>query len=144
MDLKEYAVIYEQYKDSKYSEVSVFLPFCKKIKKLAQCEPFNEEGNADRICRYVSQKTASGMSKVDYGETEKFQPEMLKRSQDEVKRQSKEYCKMRLLLADLKSEHSNWYKKIKDDLKIKESEQEIFNIYCRAKFSKIFLIRKKS
>ena len=137
MDLKEYAEIYEQYKDSGVVRCPYFFHFAKD-KKLTQCETFNTESNSDRICRYVSRKTASGMSKIEYGENEKFQPEILKRLQDEVKRQSEEYSQMRLLLAELKSERTNWYKKIKDDLKIKESEQEIFNIYCRIKFSKIF------
>ena len=43
---------------------------------------------------------------------------------------------------DLKREHSAWYKKIKDDLNAKESEKQLFNIYCGAKIKEIFPDRK--
>lgn len=44
----------------------------------------------------------------------------------------------------MKREHSAWYKKVKDDLNAKESEKQLFNIYCGAKVKEIFPDRKEA
>ena len=115
-----------------------------KDKKQKQCEKSNLNGNADRISKYISDKTSNGIAKVNYSSKDAFNPEMLKNSDIKVDSTSEKYSQLRRLLLDLKREHSAWYKKVKDDLNAKESEKQLFNIYCGAKVKEIFPDRKEA
>lgn len=141
MDLKQYTSMYEDYKDSDKHKCPHFFMYAKD-KKQKQCEKSNRNGNADRISKYISDKTSNGIAKVNYSSKDEFNPEMLKNSDIKVDRISEKYSQLRRLLMDLKREHSAWYKKIKDDLNAKESEKQLFNIYCGAKIKEIFPDRK--
>ena len=103
-----------------------------KDKKATQCEKHNKKSNADRISKYVAEKTSSGISKINYSNKEKFNPEMLKDSNFEVKRTSDKYIQLRELLEVLKKEYSALYKQMIKDLKAMESDKQLFNIYCSA------------
>lgn len=135
MDLKEYAEIYKRYKDKK-AKCPWFFQYAKEKKKKS-CEEYNEKGNCDRISKYIKNHTAQGISKVDYSTSEQFNPEVLKNKEIKVKRQSDEYDKLRVLMMHLKKERQDIYKKVKDDLEAKESDKQIFYIYCVAKIREI-------
>lgn len=141
MDLKQYVSVYEDYKDSDKHKCPHFFMYAKD-KKQKQCEKSNLNGNSDRISKYISDKTSNGIAKVNYSSKDAFNPEMLKNSDIKVDRTSEKYSQLRRLLMDLKREHSAWYKKIKDDLNAKESEKQLFNIYCGTKIKEIFPDRK--
>lgn len=141
MDLKQYVSVYEDYKDSDKHKCPHFFMYAKD-KKQKQCEKSNLNGNSDRISKYISDKTSNGIAKVNYSSKDAFNPETLKNSDIKVDRTSEKYSQLRRLLMDLKREHSAWYKKIKDDLNAKESEKQLFNIYCGAKIKEIFPDRK--
>ena len=143
MDLQQYTFIYEEYKDSDKHKCPHFFMYAKD-KKQKQCEKSNLNGNADRISKYISDKTSNGIAKVNYSSKDAFNPEMLKNSDIKVDRTSEKYSQLRRLLLDLKREHSAWYKKVKDDLNAKESEKQLFNIYCGAKVKEIFPDRKEA
>lgn len=144
MDLKEYTENYCNLKDSKKSLCPYFFKYAKD-KKVKQCADYNKNGNCDRIGRYVTQQTSTGISKIDYdngGDSELFSPEMLKSRDLEVKRTSDEYVKLSSLLTELKSEKMQTYKKVKKDLEAKESDKQIFYIYCCVKIKKIIEDRR--
>ena len=115
-----------------------------KDKKSAQCEKYNKKSNADRISKYVAEKTSSGISKINYSNKEIFNPEILKNSNIEVKRTSDKYIQLRELLEELKKEHSALYKQMKKDLKAKESDKQLFIIYCSARIKEIISDRKEA
>lgn len=147
MDLKQYASIYMDYKDSNNGTCKYKCPhffMYAKDKKATQCEKHNKKSNADRISKYVAEKTSSGISKINYSNKEKFNPEMLKDSNIEVKRISDKYIQLRELLEALKKEYSALYKQMKKDLKAKESDKQLFNIYCSARIKEIFPDRKEA
>ena len=147
MDLKQYASIYMDYKDSNNGTCKYKCPhffMYAKDKKATQCEKHNKKSNADRISKYVAEKTSSGISKINYSNKEKFNPEMLKDSNIEVKRTFDKYIQLRELLEVLKKEHSALYKQMKKDLKAKESDKQLFNIYCSARIKDIFSDRKEA
>lgn len=147
MDLKQYASIYMDYKDSNNGTCKYKCPhffMYAKDKKATQCEKHNKKSNADRISKYVAEKTSSGISKINYSNKEKFNPEMLKDSNIEVKRISDKYIQLRELLEALKKEYSALYKQMKKDLKAKESDKQLFNIYCSARIKDIFPDRKEA
>lgn len=135
MDLKEYTEIYKRYKD-KIAKCPRFFQYAKGKKKKS-CEEYNEKGNCDRISKYIKNHTAQGISKVDFSTSEQFNPEVLKNRKIVVKRQSDEYDKLRVLMLQLKKERQDIYKKVKDDLEAKESDKQIFYIYCMAKIREI-------
>ena len=143
MDLKQYTSMYEDYKDSDKHKCPHFFMYAKD-KKQKQCEKSNLNSNADRISKYISDKTSNGIAKVNYSSKDEFNPEMLKNSDIKVDRTSEKYSQLRRLLMNLKREHSAWYKKVKDDLNAKESEKQLFNIYCGAKIKEIFPDRKEA
>lgn len=143
MDLKEYTSLYEDYKDSEQYKCPHFFKYAKD-KKQKQCERINENGNVDRISKYVSVKTSSGITKIKYPSNDLFDPQMLMDEKEyEVKRNSVEYEKLNLLLSELKRENIKIYKKVKEDLNKKESDKQIFTIYCISRFKKIIKERKK-
>lgn len=143
MDLKEYAEVYNRYKD-KNSKCPCFFKYAKN-KKSRQCKKYNENANCDRISKYISDHTSVGISKIDYSSDDCFNPEMLKNGKmEDVKRNSEEYKKLQSLLMELKRERTNIYKKVKDDLDAKESHEQIFNIYCAARIKEIIANRKKA
>lgn len=115
MDLQQYTFIYEEYKDSDKHKCPHFFMYAKD-KKQKQCEKSNLNGNADRISKYISDKTSNGIAKVNYSSKDAFNPEMLKNSDIKVDRTSEKYSQLRRLLLDLKREHSAWYKKVKDEV----------------------------
>ena len=106
-------------------------------------EVLQADWDGDHIC-LVHDKTSNGIAKVNYSSKDAFNPEMLKNSDIKVDRTSEKYSQLRRLLLDLKREHSAWYKKVKDDLNAKESEKQLFNIYCGAKVKEIFPDRKEA
>ena len=145
MDLKQYASMYEKYKDSTNGSCEYKCPqFFKyaKDKKSKQCEKYNKKSNADRISQYIKNNTADGITKVEYISSEKFNPEMLKNQKIEVDRTSNQYSELRDLLMELKREKLNVYRKIKDKLKTKESDKKLFEMYCRKKISEIIQVEK--
>lgn len=145
MDLKQYASMYEKYKDSTNGSCEYKCPqFFKyaKDKKSKQCEKYNKKSNADRISQYIKNNTADGITKVEYTSSEKFNPEMLKNQKIEVDRTSNQYSELRDLLMELKREKLNVYRKIKDKLKTKESDKKLFEMYCRKKISEIIQVEK--
>lgn len=147
MDLKQYASVYMDYKDSNNGTCKYKCPhffMYAKDKKSAQCEKYNKKSNADRISKYVAEKTSSGISKINYSNKEIFNPEILKDSNIEVKRTSDKYIQLRELLEELKKEHSALYKQMKKDLKAKESDKQLFNIYCSARIKEIISDRKEA
>lgn len=140
MDLKRYAEDYESYKDKK-SKCPWFFQYAKeKNKKL--CEDYNDKSNCDRIGKYISNQTKEGISKIDYSSEDRFNPEILKDKTIDVKRQSAEYNKLRELILKLKLERRNIYKDIKSDLNDRETEKQIFNIYCVGKIKEVIPDRK--
>lgn len=144
MNLKEYAEDYCNLKDSKKSLCPYFFKYAKD-KKVKQCADYNKNGNCDRISRYITQQTSTGISKIDYdngGDSEPFSPEMLKNRDLEVNRTSDEYINLSSLLTELKSEKMRTFKKVKKDLEAKESDKQIFYIYCCAKIKKIIEDRR--
>lgn len=114
-----------------------------KDKKTKQCEKYNKKSNADRISQYVKNNTADGITKVEYSVEEAFSPEILKDTSIKINRKSKQYENLRILLSELERERMLLYKKGKEDLKSKESDKQIFNIYCRSKFKEIISYKKK-
>lgn len=146
MDLKQYASVYEAYKDSNNGTCKYKCPhffMYAKDKKSTQCEKYNKKSNADRISQYVKTKTAAGVTKVEYFVEDIFSPEMFKDTSIVIERQSEEYEKIRVLLSELKRESMSVYRKVKDDLKSKESDKQLFNIYCRKKFNSIIADKQK-
>lgn len=144
MDLKEYIEDYNSLKDSKRSLCPYFFKHAKD-KKVKQCADYNENGNCDRISRYVTQQTRAGISKIDYDnsdDSEPFSPEMLKNKDLKVKRTSDEYTKICSLLTELKTEKMQTFKKVKKDLQAKESDKQIFYIYCCAKIKNLIEDRR--
>jgi len=146
MDLKQYASVYEKYKDSTNSSCEYKCPhffMYAKDKKTKQCEKYNKKSNADRISQYVKNNTADGITKVEYSVEETFSPEILKDTSIKINRKSKQYENLRILLSELERERMLLYKKVKEDLKSKESDKQIFNVYCRSKFKEIISYKKK-
>ena len=144
--MKQYTSVYEKYKDSSNGSCKYKCPqFFKyaKDKKTKQCEKYNKKSNADRISQYVKNNTADGITKVEYSVEETFSPEILKDTSIKINRKSKQYENLRILLSELKRERMLLYKKVKEDLKSKESDKQIFNIYCRSKFKEIISYKKK-
>lgn len=90
MDLQQYTFIYEEYKDSDKHKCPHFFMYAKD-KKQKQCEKSNLNGNADRISKYISDKTSNGIAKVNYSSKDAFNPEMLKNSDIKVDRTSEKY-----------------------------------------------------
>lgn len=141
LNLKEYAERYEAYKDDDQHKCPHFFMYAKD-KTAKSCELYNEKSNADRISEYVRQKTKGNM-KVDVSklvEPEKqdvFNPEMLKDLKIEVKRTDLEYDALKNLLLELKQERISLFKKVRDDLKLKASNEQLFVIYCRKKIRDI-------
>ena len=142
MDLKGYAGIYNRYKDKK-SKCPWFFQYAKD-KKSKQCQKYNDKSNCDRIGKYVGIHTSKDISKVDYTSEEFFNPEMLKEKTLKIQRQSDEYDKLRTLLFDLKHERNQIYKEVKADLNARETDKQIFNIYCMAKIREIIADRKNA
>lgn len=145
MDLKEYADVYKEYKDStnglcKYKCPHFFM--YAKDKKEKQCEKFNEISNADRISQYIKDSTANGMTKIDYSSEDDFCPEMLMDKSIKIDRTSEQYSNLIEVLSELKTEKIRLYQKVKDDIKAKESDKQIFNMYCRERFRKIISDKK--
>lgn len=144
MDLKQYASVYEKYKDSTNGSCEYKCPqFFKyaKDKKSKQCEKYNKKSNADRISQYIKNNTADGITKVEYTSSEKFNPEMLKNQKIEVDR-SNQYSELRDLMMELKKERLNIYQKIKDKLETQKSDRQLFELYCRKKISEILPDKK--
>ena len=145
MDLKQYASVYESYKDSTNGSCKYKCPqFFKyaKDKKSKQCEKYNQKSNADRISHYVKNNTADGITKVEYTSSEKFNPEMLKNQKIEVNRKSDRYSKLRDLMIELKREKLGVFKKIKEKLETKESDKQLFELYCKKKISEVISNKK--
>ena len=145
MDLKEYEDIYKEYKDSTNGSCKYKCPhffMYAKDKKEKQCEKFNKNSNADRISRYIKDSTAEGMTKINYFNEDDFCPEMLMDKSIKVDRTSEQYSNLIEVLSELKTEKMRLYQKVKDDLKAKESDKQIFNMYCRERFRKIISDKK--
>lgn len=145
MDLKKYADIYKEYKDSTNGSCKYKCPhffMYAKDKKEKQCEKFNKNSNADRISQYIKNSTANGMTKIDYSSEDDFCPEMLIDKSVKIDRTSEQYSNLIEVLSELKTEKIRLYQKVKDDIKAKESDKQIFNMYCRERFRKIISDKK--
>lgn len=145
MNLKEYADIYKEYKDSTNGSCKYKCPhffMYAKDKKEKQCEKFNKNSNADRISQYIKNSTANGMTKIDYSSEDDFCPEMLMDKSVKIDRTSEQYSNLIEVLSELKTEKIRLYQKVKDDIKAKESDKQIFNMYCRERFRKIISDKK--
>lgn len=145
MDLKKYADIYKEYKDSTNGSCKYKCPhffMYAKDKKEKQCEKFNKNSNADRISQYIKNSTANGMTKIDYSSEDDFCPEMLIDKSVKIDRTSEQYSNLIEVLSELKTEKIRLYQKVKDDIKAKESDKQIFNMYCRERFKKIISDKK--
>lgn len=138
MDLKEYAQVYEGFKDSK---CPWFFKYAKD-KKIKRCDEYNRNGNCDRIGKYIKEKTMDKITKVDYSNKEEFNPEMFKNKTLKVNRRSPKYSRLRSLLLELKNEKNQTYKEIKTNLEAKESDKQIFYIYCSARIKDIISDRE--
>ena len=145
MALKKYADIYKEYKDSTNGSCKYKCPhffMYAKDKKEKQCEKFNKNSNADRISQYIKNSTANGMTKIDYSSEDDFCPEMLIDKSVKIDRTSEQYSNLIEVLSELKTEKMRLYQKVKDDIKAKESDKQIFNMYCRERFRKIISDKK--
>ena len=145
MALKKYADIYKEYKDSTNGSCKYKCPhffMYAKDKKEKQCEKFNKNSNADRISQYIKNSTANGMTKIDYSSEDDFCPEMLIDKSVKIDRTSEQYSNLIEVLSELKTEKMRLYQKVKDDIKAKDSDKQIFNMYCRERFRKIISDKK--
>ena len=145
LDLKEYAPIY-----NKYKEQEVLPPYFfryAKDKKSDLCCEFHSYHNVDRISEYIRKKTRNGITKIScLGDINGFNPETLKDRGIPVKRNSEEYKKMRKLLLKLKMKVSSYLKGLISEYNQTYNDKilakELIYIFCLKQFDEIIPDRK--
>lgn len=145
LDLKGYAPIYNKYKEQEMLP-PYFFQYAKDRRSDLCCE-FHSYHNVDRISEYIRKKTSNGITKIScLDDINGFNPETLKDRSITVKRNSKEYKKMRTLLPKLKMRVSYYLKGVISEYNQtyndKTLAKELIYIFCLKQFDKMIPDRK--
>lgn len=139
LNLKEYASIYSRYKAQEMLPPH-FFKYAKDKREDLCCE-FHPYHNVDRISEYIRKKTSNGITKIScLDDINGFNPETLKDRSITVKRNSKEYKKMRTLLPKLKMRVSYYLKGLISEYNQTYNDKilakELIYIFCLKQFDK--------
>lgn len=145
LDLKEYAAIYNKYKDQE-----MFPPYFfqyAKGKRRDLCCDFHSYHNVDRVSEYIKKKTSNGITKIScLDDVNGFNPETLKDMSIPVKRGSEDYKRMRKLLLKLKMRASSYLRSLISEYNQVYNDQilakELIYIFCLKQFDEIIPDRK--
>ena len=145
LDLKGYAPIYNKYKEQEMLP-PYFFQYAKDRRSDLCCE-FHSYHNVDRISEYIRKKTSNGITKIScLDDINGFNPETLKDRSITVKRNSKEYKKMRTLLPKLKMRVSYYLKGVISEYNQTYNDKilakELIYIFCLKQFDKMIPDRK--
>lgn len=145
LNLKEYASIYSRYKAQEMLPPR-FFKYAKDKREDLCCE-FHPYHNVDRISEYIRKKTSNGITKIScLDDINGFNPETLKDRSITVKRNSKEYKKMRTLLPKLKMRVSYYLKGLISEYNQTYNDKilakELIYIFCLKQFDKMIPDRK--
>ena len=145
LNLKEYASIYSRYKAQEMLPPR-FFKYAKDKREDLCCE-FHPYHNVDRISEYIRKKTSNGITKIScLDDINGFNPETLKDRSITVKRNSKEYKKMRTLLPKLKMRVSYYLKGLISEYNQTYNDKilakELISIFCLKQFDKMIPDRK--
>lgn len=145
LNLKEYAPIYSRYKAQEMLPPH-FFKYAKDKREDLCCE-FHPYHNVDRISEYIRKKTSNGITKIScLDDINGFNPETLKDRSITVKRNSKEYKKMRTLLPKLKMRVSYYLKGLISEYNQTYNDKilakELIYIFCLKQFDKMIPDRK--
>lgn len=145
LNLKEYASIYSRYKAQEMLPPH-FFKYAKDKREDLCCE-FHPYHNVDRISEYIRKKTSNGITKIScLDDINGFNPETLKDRSITVKRNSKEYKKMRTLLPKLKMRVSYYLKGLISEYNQTYNDKilakELIYIFCLKQFDKMIPDRK--